>query len=442
MPLGEVREIYPENSSRVLSTKHVSSYTTDVIASVDDFDRLEEEWKSLVDKTDVTVFQTYEWLKTWWSHFGGQGQLHIITVRHDRQLVGIMPMFIDTYRVFGIPVYRCLRMIGSLVMQPKGGSFPVVLAFSDYLDMIAMPEHESKIIECIGLHFKLNQERKIFDEVILEEIPEDSAMYPDIIKQMSGENWICEVTEASECPVLTLPETWEEYLQSQSRNSRYKIRACLRKVEPGAEFNYSTCLSKNEITEAFDKLVRFHQQRWNNLGQSGIFADPRILAFIKEITFQFSDKNWLWVEKLSADNQTVAVDLMYVFKDRIYLIQRGFDDSSPVINQGPGNILLYHIFRSGIKRKMKMYDFLRGMEDYKLRLTSQTIRNKTIIARGADTEHLFRKMVYANIHRIVHLKRKLRNEHEVIHVHLYKKPRIKGLVQYLGVTCTRLLKRL
>lgn len=442
MQFGEERGIYTEKPPKVAADKSISTYTVEVISSLNDFDRIGSEWRSLTEQVEVTIFQTHEWLRTWWSHFGGHGELHIITVRYEGRLVGILPLFIDTYKLFRIPVYRCLRMIGSQVMQPQGGSLPVELAFSDYLDLIALSQHARKVIEHIVIHLKMFKRDNAFNEVLLEEIPENSDLYTGIIQFMSGNNWICEVTGASKCPVLPFPESWEEYLQSQSRNSRYKIRSCLRKVEHGAEFKCDTSIAKKDIEGAFDKLVTFHQQRWNNLGQSGIFADNRILTFFKDITMQFMNKNWLWIEKLKAGDQTVAVDLMFVYKGRIYLIQRGFDDRSPVINQGPGNILLYHIFRTGIDRKMKMYDFLRGLEDYKLRLTDQIIQNKTIFMRDGESERFFRKLISSTVRRYVHLKRKLRNEQEVIHVHLYKKPHLKGIAQYLVVTCSRLFKRI
>ncbi|HKI46202.1 MAG TPA: hypothetical protein VKA08_12800 [Balneolales bacterium] len=85
-----------------------------------DFYAIADEWDDLAEVDDVPVFQTYEWLRTWWKHFGRNTEphkLHIFLFYQEDRLVGIAPFFTDHFWFMGKKIYRRLRLIGSKVMQ-------------------------------------------------------------------------------------------------------------------------------------------------------------------------------------------------------------------------------------------------------------------------------------------------------------------------------------
>jgi len=50
------------------------------------------EWSQFLRKIPAaTPFQMPEWLVTWWNHFGS-GALRVMAFRHNRELVGVLPL--------------------------------------------------------------------------------------------------------------------------------------------------------------------------------------------------------------------------------------------------------------------------------------------------------------------------------------------------------------
>ena len=59
-----------------------SPYNIDCLSAPSQLDALEKEWSELIKKIpDVPIFQTWEWIKTWWVYFSENRQLCILTAR-------------------------------------------------------------------------------------------------------------------------------------------------------------------------------------------------------------------------------------------------------------------------------------------------------------------------------------------------------------------------
>lgn len=399
--------------------------STEIISTESGFDAIAEEWNALVEVADAYIFQTYEWQRIWWRIFGGNNSLHILLFRDGKQLVGIMPMFFDYFRIMGFPIYRSLRLIGSRIIQPESGSVPVELAFSDYLSMIAHPDYEQEVSRSLKNYLQSNPE--MCDEIILEEVPENSSLLTSLLPAFDDHSdWEYEVNDASVCPRIEFPESWDDLLSDLSSNARYQIRRDIRRVTEDEIFELHTAQTREEARQAFWHLVEFHQRRWQNLGQPGIFADDRILEFFREITMKFHKKGWLSFKSVTAEGQYIAIDLLFKFKGTMYMIQRGFDDSSEYNQYGPGNVLLYCVIKEAIQDGLKAYDFLRGEESYKLRTANKTPQNKKVILQNGNGNQKNRL-----VRRYAHVKRKLQNEKHVAGVHLKKQGPASAANTYL-----------
>src|SRR4051794_23919497 len=87
-----------------------------------EFDTLKEKWNALLSKSrSDTVFLRWEWMHTWWRHFGRNRTLFLIGAESDGELVGLAPFYVDASGPLGA---RCLRVCSD-ELSP------------DYLDLIA-----------------------------------------------------------------------------------------------------------------------------------------------------------------------------------------------------------------------------------------------------------------------------------------------------------------
>src|SRR5262245_60013268 len=107
---------------RVSSPAHL---TIDRITDREAFTALREEWSDLLASSEADcVFLTWEWLHTWWNLLAAGRQLHLITVRSDGRLVGLLPLLVTPPDWRRLIPFRRFEFLGA-------GSVG-----SDYLDAI------------------------------------------------------------------------------------------------------------------------------------------------------------------------------------------------------------------------------------------------------------------------------------------------------------------
>ena len=100
------------------------------------FVELKDEWSRLLeDSPSDSLFVTWEWLHTWWTHLRGEAKLNLLVVRRGSDLLAIAPFVSDGANLFGSPK---LSFLG----EGRVGS--------DYLDVIVRPGAADQAIPAIA----------------------------------------------------------------------------------------------------------------------------------------------------------------------------------------------------------------------------------------------------------------------------------------------------
>ena len=81
--------------------------THETITGDEEFFALREPWERLHAQVRGTVFQTFDWLSTWWRIYHHHFALRVLTGWEESRLVGIFPCFIQ--RAHGV---SRLRIVG------------------------------------------------------------------------------------------------------------------------------------------------------------------------------------------------------------------------------------------------------------------------------------------------------------------------------------------
>ena len=164
----------------------------------DEMEVLRRAWGDLVSRSrNASVFQTWEWIWCCRKHFGRGKRLSILTVSEGGRLIGIAPL--ESARIMGSPLKR-LRFIGGEV--------------SDYMDIIADAGHEESVVH--SLTEWLEGHARGWDALDLQQIPEGSALLINPIQRS-------QVLPQEPCPHLPLPASWDEFLASLGKKTRFNI---------------------------------------------------------------------------------------------------------------------------------------------------------------------------------------------------------------------------
>ena len=132
------------------------------------------------------------------------------------RLLGIAPWFIDNHSEQG----RVVRSIGCVEV-------------TDYLDLIIDKDHIDVVLKCLALF--LTENRSEFDVIDLCNLPEASPVYSKFPAVLSAFQFDVKVSEQEVCPVIVLPATWDEYLDSLDKKQRHEIRRKIRRAEGAVE---------------------------------------------------------------------------------------------------------------------------------------------------------------------------------------------------------------
>ena len=339
-----------------MDERKISHMTVERITNISGLLEIEDIWHELEEEGKVYPFNTFEWVLNWWKYFGHGKNLEIIVVYEGTMPIGIAP-FMITYFEKGLFAKR-IKFIGS--------------TNSDYLDFIVRSGYEKQFYTAI-VDF-LEKRIDSLTVLDLEHIPEDSEFFPYIM----GSNLYYDYEVQDICPYIELPDTWEEYLEGLEgkfrRNLNYEVRRFFK------EYDASFYVVKDFelVDRAMDTLINLHQKRWRQKHMPGVFYSKRIRDFHKDVAKDMFLKGELSLFELKDGVKTVVSLLSYHVGGIRYYYISGYDIEYS--KRSVGNITVGLAIKHSIEEGDRVFDFLRGDEEYKRNWTSLKKRNMRFVA--------------------------------------------------------------
>lgn len=227
----------------------------------------------------------------------------------------------------------------------------------------------------------LRGDQENWDLVLLNEVPETSPHIPWLFNLSHLKGWYCEKTEVP-CAFVNLPTDWETYLRSLKPRMRSKIRSLTRKLQQNFQVTFSHCQQEGELLPQLQSLFDLHSHRWQEIGREGVFVSRFKRTFYEKISDLFLSRGWLRFYSLAVNDQHVAHQFCFEYRDTLFLLQEGYDPEWT--QNGVGNVLRAYIFRDCIERKVPVYDFLAGVTPHKLSWGS-LVKNSLRFSIGPKT---------------------------------------------------------
>lgn len=353
-----------------------------ILTTENEFDELRDRWQDLSENCDSTIFQTFDWNRTWWKYFGTYGELQIFILSINGELAGIAPLFLDRVTRFGLPYCTHLRFIGSYISRTENGSLVGQQAYSDYLQFLIKPGSESIFINYFIRSLDTDYS---FSQIILDEVPEYSVILQSFVDQLRYHGYEVQVTDTSILPVSVETSGWEEFVLKREGKERNNIRRTCKRVDggPAAIFRLADSGEQSNWDEELGRFIDMHQAQWNQRDMPGTFAEKKMHDFFYEIATLFHKKGWLRIHSLYAinSNKLLASNIIIEYRKRCYMLHRAMQMNSEWIKKAPGKALLLAEIRKAIEDK-NTFEFLRGGESYKLSLSSHVRRNKKLVIQG------------------------------------------------------------
>ena len=354
--------------SSTLHSRRTFSLSVKKINTIEQFYFLKKSWNDLLDESaNDNIFLTWEWLYSWWETYSKGKELYtLLFYGNNGHFIGIAPFYITYEKILGIPI-RVLKLIGSEEVC------------SEYLDVIALKDRRNEVINSIADYLLMNITD--YDIFYFKDICEGSIIKDVSILMQRSENIVCKNKIRTTNPFILLPENGNVFYENLSSNGRRAIKDIIRrekKLSNNHEVSYLTVNGEKDLEAFFEIFVTLHQKLWESRGLPGMFKRKRFVQFHSVIAKRFAENDWVRLYFISINGKPVASLYGFVYQDKFYYYQSGFDPDWRMC--GVGKILVNHTIQEAIRNKLKEYDFLRGEGSYKYDFTEQFRQTWEIIA--------------------------------------------------------------
>jgi CelD/BcsL family acetyltransferase involved in cellulose biosynthesis len=314
------------------------TFSVGELTSVEELVSAEGEWVDLFDRCEnASPFQRPEWIIAWCKHARPAG-IWTLTVRFRGRLVALAPW---------------------LVYEREGRRIVAFLAggVSDYHDVIVDPALRNDAVREIFLH--LDQRREVWEGCDFEQLGRHSTLR----NANAPSHWIDERRHEEPCPMLELPPLPTPLSAVVPSRQLARLRKCRRRTANGGRLALELVEDASR-REALHELLGHHGARWAAKNGDAVVSEP-LRAFHEEVVTVLCAPNCqAQVYRLKLGGDTMAALYGLVSGGTLHCYMQAFDPD--LAGASPGLLLVGAVLEHAQACGIRVVDFLRGAEPYKL----------------------------------------------------------------------------
>ena len=307
-----------------------------------------EEWNLLLSGCETnTIFQTYEWVWTWWTVFGHRYSLFLVEVRDADGLLALAPLMLD-----GSGRKRSLRFIGE--------------ENSDYCDFIAGERKQ----EALTAIFDAIASWKKWDVFQLKNVPESSSTVAAVREfcGRTGKRFL--ETKGVSCPTLII-KGHEDHARRVSRKKTILRRQNYLMKNGGLKvFHLETV---DEAIRYFDLFVAQHIRRWSATSSPSLFLKHGNRDFYLDLVKTLLPRGLLLFTVLEYKGRPIAFHFGFDYGSKVLWYKPSFDPDYGRLS--PGTVLLKHLIEYCLEQGRQELDFTIGDEPFKRKFANCVRKN-------------------------------------------------------------------
>ena len=331
--------------------------TIDCLTSFQAAETIRAEWDQLVAAVDCAIYQSFDWCRIWWRHYGEGRSLHLLLCREGNSLCGVMPLFGETL-VCGPIRLRILKPIGA-----------------DHT-----PQHCDVPCQARALPSLLRHLKRHFLE---------SGRYhlirfgPLGAGNLTLGHWEASLKHAGfhhslhPCPPLTrfeVPASTDDFWQSLPGKLRRECAANWRKLTTLHRCRESVVAQADLLPAAFAEFHQLHQFQWSQAQASGHFGDwPRALAFNRDLSAAFGDLGQVAFFRISLPDSLLTSQFAFIHHRTCHWRLPARDPSPRWSSFGLGQIALARMIHHAVGLGVDTIEAGQGHYPYKSRFGGREI---------------------------------------------------------------------
>jgi CelD/BcsL family acetyltransferase involved in cellulose biosynthesis len=334
-----------------------------VIENTGELDSLQLIWKRLWQQTrDVSFFQSLDWLRLYWQHFGAGQRLRVVLVEQAGEVLGIVPLVVRTestrlgpVRVLTYPLHDWGSYFGPI------GSNPTVTLAACFRLIGAMPRDW----DILDLRW-VNR-----DEVDRERTP----------VSLATAGFPTRTSVWRTTAFIDFAGDWQRYLATRSSKFRNNLRRAESSAAKAGEVTFeryrprAVCDGGDESRwELFEECLTLAEQSWQAQSETGTtISHPDVREFFRDLFGVAGQCGALDVNLLRLNGRLAAFSYNVHANGMLSGLRLGYDPSIAAIS--PGRLLLARSVEDSFQR-----------QDVRLDLGSETMSFKNAwLTRSLDS---------------------------------------------------------
>lgn len=320
-----------------------------------------KDWNALLENSHVRVpFLTFEFQRAWWDHLGGgewkDAELNILVGRSpEGQILGIAPLF----RTKNSAGERVLHFVGTHEI-------------ADFLDFIVRPRDHAAFLQAVLEILSADPSWRSLDLYNVL----DTSLTTEVLSLLTVERSLdFKVETLQPSPYIPVPTTFDNYIASLDSKQAHELRRKLRRAARNPEtISIEIVDDKDQLSGALQDFFALMCQE----ADKNRFLAPPMRTQMEAIAVAAFDGGWLQLFFLKAGNKRIAGYMNFDFDNCIWAYNAGFNNEYAALS--PGWLIMGEMMRWSIEHGRKIFDFMRGDEEYKYRFggTDRFVQRVTI----------------------------------------------------------------
>ncbi len=327
---------------------------------------LGDDYDELVRRSaNPSFFLSSTWTNTWVETFGDLVDVWALRVERNETLIGAATLALESG---GWP--SRLRRLTVAGQTPTTG---------EHLDVVARPGDEATVATMLARELT-GRRRRRWDTLAIQRMRADSPVLDHLRSALVDAGCTVRIDETGSSSFTELPDEPDHLLRALSKNFRGQVNQSRNRLGRRGEVDVVVAGVDVGVDEAMDEMRRLHALRW---GDDSPFLVGHKAAFHRRLAPRLIERGELYLALLRVDGTPVAARYDFVFADKLWCMQGGWDPD--YAETGVGTVATEAAMQWGIEQGLDEYDFLAGDAGYKNRWSEQGRELVTFVAINRRT---------------------------------------------------------
>lgn len=306
------------------------------------FAEVEARWRALESHSDGSLFQSYDWQKTYHECIGRPAgdQLQIIVVQDEhQQAIMLLPFVITTKHKL-----RMLMFNGGLI--------------TDYCMPLTHSNFDSKITDISDFWVSIKKTINPCDAIYLVNQPSTFGPKSNHLSSLFYRTIVSS-------HALEIDGEWEDvHTKIVPKKIRADTRRQRKRIAELGDLSFYVAETDDQKKHIIDTMIEQKRRRYQQMGVYDMFSNSDYSDFFKTLHETWSSPGEVHVSAMTIDGVIVATHWGLVGGGRFYYLMPSYAvgawDRFSV-----GRILLEELVKWSADNKLTMFDFSLGDEPYK-----------------------------------------------------------------------------